>query len=83
MKEPKKTITTLSSIDAYLDVIGYNTNEIKENINLSKEELNEVFSLGVFSNQRELLLGYNDYLDNYIDTHYIDSNMVDDYLKTK
>ncbi len=58
MKELKKTIATLTSIDAYLDVIGYNTDEIKENINLSKEELNKAFSLGVVmqSNHKQWLL---------------------------
>ena len=50
MKEPKKTLATLISLDAYLDTIGYNTDEIKENINLSKEELSQAFSLPVVSN---------------------------------
>ena len=45
MKEPIKTLATLISLNAYLDTIGYNTDEIKENINLSKEELNQAFSL--------------------------------------
>ena len=47
MKEPIKTLATLISLDAYLDTIGYNTDEIKENINLSKEELSKAFSLHI------------------------------------
>ena len=34
------------------------------------------------SQQRELLIGYNKYLEDYCDTHYIDTDTVENYLKT-
>ena len=37
--ELKKTLATLIKIDAFLDVIGYNNDEIRENIELSKKEI--------------------------------------------
>ncbi|WP_218598331.1 hypothetical protein [Polaribacter sp. NJDZ03] len=47
MKEPKKILATLISVGTFLDAIGYNNDEIKENIRLSKEGLNKAFSLNV------------------------------------
>lgn len=34
------------------------------------------------SQQRELLKGYNEYLEDYIDTHYLNDDIVDNYLDT-
>lgn len=40
--ELKKTLATLIKIDAFLDVIGYNNDEIRENIKLSKKEIEAI-----------------------------------------
>jgi hypothetical protein len=40
--ELKKTLATLIKIDAFLDVIGYNNDEIRENIELSKKEIEAI-----------------------------------------
>ena len=43
---------------------------------------NRILSLFGVSQQRELLIGYNKYLEDYCDTHYIDTDTVENYLKT-
>lgn len=60
----KKTIATLKSLDAFLDVIRYNNTEIKENIKASLKELDEALTIPIVSNRRELLIDFLDKLEN-------------------
>ena len=41
MKKFNKTIATLKQVDSFLDVIGYNSTEFKQNIQDSLKELNQ------------------------------------------
>jgi len=41
MKKFNKTIATLKQVDAFLDVIGYNSEDFKKNIQDSLKEIRE------------------------------------------
>ena len=51
-------------------------------IEFAKYYHKEQLILSGVSQQRELLIGYNKYLEDYCDTHYIDTDTVENYLKT-
>jgi len=40
----EKTLTTLNTLDTYLDMLGYNNEDIKKNITLSKLEIQEAIN---------------------------------------
>ena len=53
--------------------------ELRKELN---EEVPEQLILSGVSQQRELLEGYNEYLEDYIDTHYLNDDIVENYLDT-
>ena len=54
----------------------------KELIEFVKKETIKQLSLYGVSQRSELLKGYNEYLEDYIDTHYLNDDIVDNYLDT-
>ena len=49
---------------------------------LMSEVIDQALTLTDVSQQRELLEGYNEYLEDYIDTHYLNDDIVENYLDT-
>lgn len=47
-----------------------------------ERELVKKLDLTDVNQQRELLKGYNKYLESYIDTQYLDDDMVGNYINT-